>query len=45
MSSNYKRFKRARISDRKIRHILRLFALDLTAVQIAALTRLNRNTV
>ncbi|QQS40035.1 MAG: IS1595 family transposase [Acidobacteriota bacterium] len=45
MSSNYKRFKRARISDRKIREILRLFAVDLTATQIAALTRLNRNTV
>ncbi len=36
---------RARISRAKFRQILRLFALDLTAVQITALTALNRNTV
>ena len=42
---NYKRFVRAKISDKKFRQILRSFALDLTATQIASLTRLNRNTV
>ena len=36
---------RARISERKFRQLLRLFAMDLTAVQIAELTGLNRNTV
>ena|SRR5690606_17884100 len=45
MTDSYKRKSRARISDRKIRQIIRLFALDLTAVQIAELTHLNRNTV
>jgi transposase-like protein len=45
MTSNYKRFVRARISQKKFRQILRLFAVDLTASQIAVLTNLNRNTV
>jgi len=45
MTVNYKRFVRARISKVKFRQILRSFALDLTATQIAALTNLNRNTV
>jgi len=45
MTDNYKRFVRARISKVKFRQILRSFALDLTATQIAALTNLNRNTV
>lgn len=45
MTINYKRFIRARISKAKFRQILRAFALDLTATQIAALTNLNRNTV
>lgn len=36
---------RAQISRVKFRQILRLFALDLTAVQIAKLAQLNRNTV
>lgn len=40
-----KQFVRARISRAKFRQLLRLFALDLTAVQITALTALNRNTV
>ena len=44
MTVNYKRFVRARISKAKFRQILRFFALDLTATQIAALTNLNRNT-
>ena len=45
MTVNYKQKVRARISDKKIRQILRLFALDLTATQIAELADLNRNTV
>jgi hypothetical protein len=45
MTVNYKQFVRARISRAKFRQILRSFALDLTAIQIAALTNLNRNTV
>ncbi len=36
---------RSRISQRKIRRILRLFSVDINAVQIAELTGLNRNTV
>jgi transposase len=45
MTVNYKRFVRARISKTKFRQILRFFARDLNATQIAALTDLNRNTV
>lgn len=36
---------RARISAHQFRRLARLFALDLDATQIAALTGLNRNTV
>lgn len=45
MTDSCKLYIRARISRAKFRHILRLFALDLTASQIAVLTNLNRNTV
>lgn len=45
MTVNYKRFIRAKISQKKFRQILRLLAVDLTASQIAVLTKLNRNTV
>ena len=45
MTVNYKRFYRSRISKAKFRSILKHFALDLTATQIAQLTNLNRNTV
>ena len=45
MTNSNKQFVRARISRAKIRQILRLFALDLMATQIAVLTNLNRNTV
>ena len=45
MAASSKRFVRARISRAKFRQLLKLFALDLTATQIAALTALNRNTV
>jgi transposase len=43
MSNAY--IKRSRISDRGFRQFLKLFCLDLTATQIAEITRLNRNTV
>ncbi len=36
---------RARISEPQFRQIVRLFALDLDATQIAALAGLNRNTI
>jgi len=45
MAVSSKQFVRARITRAKFRQILKLFALDLTATQIAALTGLNRNTV
>jgi transposase-like protein len=45
MTDNYKVYIRAQISRTKFRQILKLFALDLTASQIAVLTNLNRNTV
>ncbi|HEU0144693.1 MAG TPA: IS1595 family transposase [Nitrososphaera sp.] len=45
MAASSKQFVRARISRAKFRQILKLFALDLTATQITALTGLNRNTV
>jgi transposase len=45
MALSSKQFIRARISRAKFRQLLRLFALDLTATQISALTDLNRNTV
>lgn len=38
-------FKRARISKKKFRQILRLFSIDLTANQMSILTGLSRNTV
>ena len=37
--------KRARISEAKIREVVRYVAADLTALQAAALSGLNRNTV
>ncbi|MDR8391204.1 hypothetical protein NC796_08650 [Aliifodinibius sp. S!AR15-10] len=36
---------RSKISEAKFREIVRLFAMDLTAIQIAKLAGLNRNTV
>ncbi len=45
MTVSYNIYERARISRKKIRQVLRLFALDLTASQITILTGLNRNTV
>lgn len=37
--------KRARISERKFREILKLFSEDLTATQISRILTINRNTV
>lgn len=45
MAVGSQQFVRARISRAKFRQLLKLFALDLTATQITALTGLNRNTV
>ena len=45
MTYSYKHLVRARISRTKFRQILKLFSLDLTALQIAEITILNRNTV
>jgi transposase len=45
MTVSSKQFVRARITRAKFRQIIKLFALDLTATQITALTALNRNTV
>ncbi len=45
MTDSYKYLIRARISRSKFRQILKLFALDLTALQIAEITNLNRNTI
>jgi len=45
MTNNCKHYLRARISRAKFRQILKLFALDLTALQIAEITNLNRNTI
>ena len=45
MTSVNKYASRSKISERKIRELVRLFALDLNALQIAELTGLNRNTV
>jgi transposase len=45
MTDSCKVYIRAQISRTKFRQILKLFALDLTASQIAAITNLNRNTV
>jgi transposase len=36
---------RAKISESKFKEIVRYFAVDLNAIQISELTRLNRNTV
>lgn len=45
MTDSCKHYLRARISRAKFRQILKLFALDLTALQIAEICNLNRNTV
>ena len=45
MASKNKYSYRSKISEAKIRQIVRLFAVDLDASQIAAVSGLNRNTV
>lgn len=45
MSGKNKYSWRARISEAKLRELVRLFCLDLTASQIAYVSRVNRNTV
>lgn len=45
MASKNKYSLRSKISEAKIRQIVRLFTVDLNASQIAAVTGLNRNTI
>ena len=45
MTMNNKYIKRSHISEAKFRDIVRCFALDVNALTIASLTKLNRNTV
>ena len=45
MTTTNKYIKRARISEAKFRHILRLFSLDIDASNVAQITGANRNTV
>lgn len=42
---NNKYVNRSKISEAKFRELIRYFSVDLTAIQIAELTGLNRNTV
>ena len=45
MTPKNKYSRRSKISEAKIRQIVRLFAVDLNATQIAAVAGLNRNTI
>ena len=45
MTSSNKYSKRSKISEAKIRQIVKLFSIDLPASQIAEITGLNRNTL
>ena len=45
MTIRNKYAKRSRISEKKFRKLVKLFSLDLDAVQISDLSHLNRNTV
>lgn len=45
MTDKNKYSRRAKISERKFREMVKLFALDLNAKQIAELTKTNRNTI
>ena len=45
MKTKNKYVNRSKISEAKFRQIVKLFSLDLNAVQIAEITNLNRNTV
>ena len=45
MKTQNKHLVRSRISERKYREIIKYFAFDFSATQVAELTNLNRNTV
>lgn len=45
MTMRNKYAKRSRISEKKFRQLVKLFLLDLDAIQISKLTGLNRNTI
>ena len=45
MTKKNKYYNRSRISEKKFREVLRCFCADLTAIQIANFTNLNRNTI
>ena len=45
MTKSYTVLKRARISTKKFREILKCFSLDIEETKVARLTGLNRNTV
>jgi hypothetical protein len=45
MTNKNRYSNRSKISEKKIREIVRYFALDLDALQIAKITCLNRNTI
>ena len=45
MTKSNRYSKRSKISEAKIRQIVKLFTIDLTASQIAEITGLNRNTI
>ena len=45
MTTRNKYVKRSRISEKKFRQLVKLFSLDLDAIQISELSHLNQNTV
>jgi transposase len=45
MTMQNKYYRRSRISEAKFREVIRLFRLDIEAVKIAQISRLNRNTI
>ena len=45
MTIKNKYFYRSHISEEKFREVIRLFSADLTALQIASLTKINKNTI
>ena len=45
MKGKNRYIKKAHISERKFKEILRCFCLDLTAKQTSVITRINRNTI
>ncbi|MBT7519113.1 MAG: IS1595 family transposase, partial [Candidatus Marinimicrobia bacterium] len=45
MTMRNKYVRRSHISEKKFRQLVKLFSLDLDAIQISELSHLNRNTV